>query len=99
MLVGLCEMCIAGKLGADIKAPNSLINLNEYFFAEDQSRYIIEISENNYNDITKILDKNSVFFEKIGITQKDRLVLKKEFDISVEELKKANNSWFSKYMS
>jgi len=99
MLVGLCEMCIAGKLGAEIKTPNSLINLNEYFFAEDQSRYIIEISENKYNDIAKILNKNSVFFEKIGITQKDRLVLKKEFDISIEELKKTNNSWFDKYMS
>ena len=99
MLVGLYEMCIAGKLGAEIKTPNSLINLNENFFVEDQSRYIIEISENKYNDIAKILNKNSVFFEKIGITQKDRLVLKKEFDISIEELKKTNNSWFDKYMS
>jgi len=74
-----------------------LINLNKYFFSEDQSRYIIEVEEVNTKQIFEIFKKNSIFCDKIGIIQKEYLTLDGEFKISVEELKKLNNSWFIKY--
>ena len=78
--------CIRFKL---YKA-KSLVNLYEYFFGEDQGRYIIEI-ENQYTEkVTKILNDNSVFFEKIGITQKEKLTLDHEFEVSINELLKYN---------
>ena len=98
ILINLAEMCIAGNLGANINVPKSLININEYFFGEDQSRYLIEIEEANFEEVTKILNKNSVFFEQIGITQKENLTLGKEFEISVNEMKKYNYRWFKKYI-
>ena len=90
-------MCIAGKVGAKIYRPKSLINLNEYFFGEDQSRYILEVKEENLDKIIEILKKNLVFFENIGTTQKECLVLEDEFDINVRELTELNNSFFKKY--
>ena len=48
--------------------------------------------------MTKILNKNSVFFEQIGITQKENLTLGKEFEISVNEMKKYNYRWFKRYI-
>ena len=99
LLVSLSEMCISGNMGAKINYPKSLINLNEYFFGEDQSRYIIEIDKKNTDKIASILNKNSVFFEKIGNTQKEHLSLDGEFNISIKELTMLNNNWFERYIN
>ena len=99
IIVALTEMCIGGKVGAKLKIPIESISLHEYLFGEDQSRYLIEISEKNRDEVKKILEKNSVYFEIIGKTQKDHLELNKEFNISIEELKKINSSWFKGYFN
>ena len=99
ILTTLCEMCMAGNIGAKINLPKTLVNLNEYFFGEDQSRYIIEIKNENIEKTIEILNKKSVFFEKIGITQKENLSLKDEFDINIRELTTLNDNWFRKYAS
>ena len=39
----------------------------EYFFAEDQGRYIVEINQKDLKEVSKILDKNSVHHEKLGV--------------------------------
>ena len=97
ILINLAEMCIAGNLGANINVPKSLININEYFFGEDQSRYLIEIKEKNKKEVSKILDKNSVYYEIIGKTQKDNLDLDKEFKIKLTDLSELNSFWFKNY--
>jgi len=98
LLINLAEMCIAGNMGVSVNMPKSLINAIDYFFSEDQSRYIIEIVEKNLENVTKILNNNSVFFENIGKTQKEKLTLNKEFEISINDIKKINNRWFKKYI-
>ena len=97
ILVALTEMCISNKIGANINQPIDNISLNEYFFGEDQSRYLIEISEKNRNKVIKILEENSVYFEILGKTQKNILNLNKEFKVDVSELKDLNSSWFKSY--
>ena len=97
LLTALSEMCIAGNLGAMINSPKSLINLNEYFFGEDQGRYIVEVDKKNNDMVTEILNNNSVFFENIGNTQKEYLFLEDELNIHVDELRKLNNNWFEDY--
>ena len=79
-------MCISGKIGAKIKIPKNSISPHEYLFGEDQSRYLIEISEKNKKEVSKILEKNSIYYEIIGKTQKDSLNLDKEFDIKLSDL-------------
>ena len=53
--------------------------------------------EKNKNEVCKTLEKNSIFYEMLGKTQKDSLVLNKDFDIKLDELKKLNSSWFKNY--
>ena len=47
MLVSLAEMSMASGLGLKIYKPKKFSNSFEYFFGEDQGRYLIEISKNN----------------------------------------------------
>ena len=81
-----------------MKKPTSLINLNKYFFSEDQSRYIVEINEKNKEKVLNTLNKRSIFFENIGRSQKKHIFLQDEFDITVEEVSKLYNNWFEKYL-
>ena len=97
ILIALSEMCISGNIGAKIKIPNDKIRPHEYLFGEDQSRYLIEVNEKNKNEVYKILEKNSIFYEMLGKTQKDSLVLDKEFNIKLNNLNKLNSFWFRNY--
>ena len=46
---------------------------------------------------TKTLEKNSIFYEMLGKTQKDSLDLDKEFNIKLSDLNKLNSFWFKNY--
>ena len=97
MLIALSEMCIAGKIGAKIKIPSNNMDPHEYFFGEDQSRYLIEINEKNKGEVTKLMDKNGVYYEIVGKTQKDSLDLDNEFSIKLSDLSELNSFWFKNY--
>jgi len=99
ILVAITEMCIAGNIGAKIKAPQSSMNIYNYFFGEDQSRYLIEISKKNRDKIIKIFNDESIYYELIGETQKEILELDAEFSIRLDELRDLNENWFNKYFS
>ena len=99
ILVALSEMCISGKIGANIKVPRNNISLHEYLFGEDQSRYLIEINEENNVEVSKILEKNNIYYEIIGKTQKDSLYLNKEFNIKLTDLGELNSFWFRNYFN
>ncbi len=99
LLVSLVEMCFAGNLGIKIDSPKTLVNLYEFFFGEDQGRYIIEIKTKDLEKVSNILDKNSVFFEKIGTLQKEKITLDNEFNIPIKELMDYNNYWLKNYMN
>ena len=97
LITALSEMCITGKIGAKIKIPNNNISKHEYLFGEDQSRYLIEVKEKNKSEVTKNLEKNSIFYETLGKTQKDKLDLENEFSIKLNDLEKVNSYWFKEY--
>ena len=48
MLVSMAEMSMSSGLGLKIYKPKKLKNFYEYFFGEDQGRYIIEIEKDNF---------------------------------------------------
>jgi len=97
ILVTLCEMCIAGKIGAKIKVPQNNLGIHKYLFGEDQSRYIIEVSKKNKNEVSKIMEENNIYYDIIGKTQNDRISLENEFDVKLSELDKLNTFWFRNY--
>ena len=71
IITALSKMCIKGKKGATLKKSNYLINQFEYLFGEDQGRYIIEISKDDLENATKILQENSVHFDELGLVNED----------------------------
>ena len=85
--------------GINLKKPKFLINEIEYFFGEDQGRYIIEITKNNLKKVTDILNKNAVHFDELGTINKDQLFINDKTKVSIDELETSNTSWLTNYMS
>ena len=85
--------------GVSINSPKNLINYFEYFFGEDQARYLIEIEKKDFEKVKTVLEKNSVYFSEFGIVQEKNLVLKGKFNITIDELIKSNKTWLKEYMS
>ena len=99
ILVAIVKMSINGNKGINIKKPENLVNYFEYFFGEDQGRYLIEIEKNDLNKLKSVLDKNSVYFSEIGIIQEKNIILKDKLNVTIDELIKSNKTWLTNYMS
>jgi len=99
ILTALSKMCIKGNKGVSLKKPKILINEIEYFFSEDQGRYIIEINPKDLKEVEKILDKNSVHHEELGIIVEKDMIINEKTKVTIDELKSYNTSWLTKYMS
>ena len=84
-------------LGLKILKPKKFTDLNEYFFAEDQGRYLIEIEVDNLKKVESILKKSNIFYEVVAEVQNDIFELSKTFSIKTQELYKNNNEWFKKF--
>jgi phosphoribosylformylglycinamidine synthase subunit PurL len=97
LLISLAEMSMGNKYGVKLNKPKNLQNVLEYFFGEDQSRYVLEIDEKNFSVVEKILKNNNVFYEIIGRTQKNYFEIQKELKISTKELYKINDQWYNNY--
>ncbi len=97
LIVALAEMAIGSEYGIKIYKPKKLSNLYQYFFGEDQSRYILEIDKKNLEKTEKILKDNNVFYEIIGLTQKDFFEVDGELKIDTKKLYNLNNKWYNNY--
>ena len=97
LLLALAEMSISSNYGLKIEKPKTLFNLIEYFFGEDQGRYVIEVESNNIDNVKKILKENNVFSEIIATVQKDNFEIIGEFKMHVKDLYTANNKWYNNY--
>ncbi len=87
ILVAISEMCMSGNLGITIEIETDFPH--GYFFAEDQSRYLLEVSPNNYDKCQKLANNNDVHFEKIGIVGGDIISIKNIGDQEVSALKRS----------
>ena len=98
ILTSVSKMCIKGKKGIKINPLKSLINKFQYFFGEDQGRYIIELNKKNLDSVKKILDQNSVYFDYLGIVNDNKIIFNNDINLSVDELKNVNKTWLKRYM-
>ena len=98
ILIAIAKMCIKGRKGIKINPFKELINKFEYFFGEDQGRYVIELSKPNIEKTKLILEKNSVHYDEIGIIDKSKIIFDNSINLSVDEIEKENKTWLRKYM-
>ena len=99
ILTATCKMCIKGNKGIEFKKSNNLMNDIEYFFAEDQGRYIIEINKKDLKNVSEILDKNSVHYEELGTIIDKDVIIGEKTKVTIDELKSYNTNWLTNYMS
>ena len=99
IITGVSKMCIKGNKGINLKKPKYLINEIEYFFAEDQGRYIVEISNGNLKKVSDILNKNAVHYDELGTINENQLFINEKTKVSIDELRTSNTSWLTNYMS
>jgi len=99
LLTAISKMCIKGDKGIKLKKSMNLIHEIEYFFAEDQGRYIIEINPDKLKEVSKILNKNSVHFEELGIIIEKDMIINEKTKVTIDELRSYNTNWLIKYMS
>ena len=99
IITAISKMCIKGNKGINLKKPKYLISDLEYFFAEDQGRYIIEISKKDQKKVTDILNKNTVHYDELGTINENELYINDKTKVTIDELKTSNNIWLNNYMS
>ena len=97
LITALSEMTLTSNFGAKITKPKKLTNLFQYFFGEDQARYIVEVENMNLTKVEKLLKDNDIYFENIGFTQKEYLEIEGELKINTKDLFKINNEWYNNY--
>ena len=92
-------MCIKGNKGINLKRPKYLINEIEYYFAEDQGRYVIEVSKEDLKKVIDILNKNAVHYDELGIINEGQLCINEKTKVTIDELRTSNTIWLTNYMS
>ena len=99
ILVAISKMCIKGNKGMKINPLKGLTNKYEYFFGEDQARYIVEVPIDNVNKVKEVLNQNSVHFDELGIVDGKALTFNNDLKLPIEELKDVNMFWLERYMN
>ena len=97
LIVALSEMCMGSHLGVKIQKPKKLGSLIEYFFGEDQGRYLLEIDKKNLDKVKKILKNSNIYYENIGSTQKNHFEIVDEIKCNIKDLYEINNKWYNNY--
>ena len=99
IIIAISKMCIKGNKGIQLKKSKNLMSEIEYFFAEDQGRYIVEINPKNLKEVSKILNKNSVHYEELGIIVEKDMIINQNTKVTIDELKSYNTNWLTNFMS
>ncbi len=98
IITALSKMCIKGNKGIELKKPKFLISEIEFFFSEDQGRYIIEINPKDLKEVSKILEKNAVHYDELGIIKDKYMTINDKTKVTIDELKSYNSNWLNNYM-
>jgi phosphoribosylformylglycinamidine synthase subunit PurL len=99
IIIAISKMCIKSNKGVKLTKSKNLINEIEYLFAEDQGRYLIEIDPKDLNEVSKVLNKNSVYFEELGVITEKDIIINEKTKVTIDELKSYYTNWLTNYMS
>ena len=91
LAVAVAEMAMASGIGATLTVPQDMKAL----FGEDQGRYVVTMSEQDFANLSVT---TGVLAVRIGVTGGTSLKLGDAHAISVEELKTAHEGWFGGFM-
>ncbi|MEM7214283.1 MAG: phosphoribosylformylglycinamidine synthase subunit PurL [Pseudomonadota bacterium] len=96
LAIALAEMCMAGGRGMSVDVSGN--HMHASLFGEDQSRYILTMSETYANMFAANAEDSGVYFTRLGTVSGDRLTIGKSVSLSVDEMTAAHEAWFPSYM-
>lgn len=99
VLVALAEMAIAGGIGAEIDPLYDKVPWHAWLFGEDQGRYLVTVADSDPKRIVSAAEEAGVEARIIGVTVGGSLKISGANPISVEQLVRAHEGWFAKYMA
>ena len=99
ILTAISKMSMTGDKGVKMFPIDGLVNKFEYFFGEDQGRYIIEIEPENIENVEDILKKESIHFDKLGLVDSDQIIYGDDLKISLEDITENYKKWLKEYMA
>ena len=91
-------MSIKSGKGVKLFPLEGLVNKFEYFFGEDQGRYIIEIKPENLENVENMLKKDSIHFDKLGVIEINQITYGNDLKISIDDIKEGYKNWLKEYM-
>ena len=98
ILTAVSKMCIKSNKGIRINNLKGLKNKYEYFFGEDQARYIVEIPNDKVQGVVEILKNNSIHYDDFGIIQDNVITYNGDINLPIEELSDAHKYWLQEFM-
>ena len=96
LILCLLEMSIGSDIGFEIETNKKGFDRVKFLFGEDQSRYMVEVNNQNKDSFENCLKKSNIIFTKIGKTS-EKVCIDNDLKFDLEELSKLNKSWFYKY--
>ena len=96
LAITLAEMCMASDKGMNIDLRSH--QPHAALFGEDQSRYVLTMSEDYANMFAANAEGSGVFFQRLGTVEGNTLKIGKHISLSVDEMKQTHEAWFPDYM-
>ena len=96
IILCLLEMSIASNIGFDLKTNKKALDRVKFLFGEDQSRYIVEVNDQNVQNFESHLTRLNIYFDNIGLTT-EKINIDDDLKFDLDELSRINNQWFYKY--
>ena len=97
LLIALTEMSVAGNIGFNLDVNQNNLD-NGFLFGEDQGRYIILVEDKNLSETIEYIEKNNISYSSIGKSCGNKIIIDKNNEAYIEEIRDLYENWFENYL-
>jgi phosphoribosylformylglycinamidine synthase len=99
LAVAVAEMCIASRMGADLKVPPDVATSVGWLFGEEQGRYVLAVPPAALRDVLAEAGRRGILAREVGATGGGALTIQGETPISLGGLVEGHEGWLPAYMA
>ncbi|GGO15099.1 phosphoribosylformylglycinamidine synthase subunit PurL [Iodidimonas muriae] len=99
LAASLCEMALAGNMGARIDLAPLSLPAHAALFGEDQARYLLAVSKDNLAEILALAEKAGIDAVDLGETGGSSIHIADVLDVPLDDLRKAHEGWMPQFMA
>jgi len=98
LLVTVAEMALAGNFGAELFPYEGKLPVHAVWFGEDQGRYVVSAHPNRAEEVVERARLLALPARIVGKVGGERLALKGDTWLPLDELRAAHEAWLPEYM-